>query len=294
MEGAQGQPEIRKVISAKKKDYDNVKTKVTNLCKNAYKRGCKIAEKSRKKYFDESKCPMYRLKQMVLVRYGKKGKWASKKQHVLLGKVEKINKNGCSYKIKLTLPGADIPTTQWFSLEDVTEFPGANSNCEKKASRRKHKERYLIPLTRADHDQEFQRQGYRLIYNPPGDGNCQFSAVSNLLRNFGIHRSPQSLRKELVAYLNENDSDENGWPLELYLGAPFSEYIYEMQQDGTYGDELTLQTMANMYNIEFSVISTLRREGQLTVSPINFQPRGVAVLGHFAEVRNTTMLFCSH
>ena len=41
LEGAQGQPEIRKVISAKKKDYDNVKTKVTNLCKNAYKRGCK-------------------------------------------------------------------------------------------------------------------------------------------------------------------------------------------------------------------------------------------------------------
>ena len=56
-----------------------------------------------------------------------------------------------------------------------------------------------------------------------------------------------------------------------------------MQQGGSYGDELTLQTMADMYNIEFSVISTLGREGQLTVSPINFQPRGVAVLGHFAE-----------
>ena len=41
--------------------------------------------------------------------------------------------------------------------------------------------------------------------------------------------------------------------------------------------------MADMYNIEFSVISTLGREGQLTVSPINFQPRDVAVLGHFAE-----------
>ena len=38
-----------------------------------------------------------------------------------------------------------------------------------------------------------------------------------------------------------------------------------------------------MYNTEFSVISTLGREGQLRVSPINFQPRGVAVLGHLAE-----------
>ena len=136
-----------------------------------------------------------------------KGKRPLKKQHILLVKVEKINKNGCSYKIKLTLPGAGTPTTQWFSVEDVTEFACANSNCEKKASRRKHKEQYLIPLTRAYHVQEFQRQEYRLIYNPPGDGNCQFSAVFNLLRNFGIHRSPQSLRKEVVGYLNENDSD---------------------------------------------------------------------------------------
>ena len=88
---------------------------------------------------------MYSLNQMVLVRYRKKGKRAPKKQHILLGKVEKINNNGCSYKIKLTLPGADTPTTQWFSI-DVTEFAGANSNCKKKASRRKHKEQYLIPL----------------------------------------------------------------------------------------------------------------------------------------------------
>ena len=56
-----------------------------------------------------------------------------------------------------------------------------------------------------------------------------------------------------------------------------------MQQDGTYGDELTLRTMADMYNIEFSVMSTYGREGQITVSPINFQPRGVAVSGHLAE-----------
>ena len=149
---------------------------------------------------------------MVLVRYWKKWKRAPKKQYILLGKVEKINKNSCSYKIKLTLPDADTPTTQWFSI-DVTEFAGANSNCKKKANRRKHKEQYLIPLTSADHVQEFQRQGYHLIYNPPGDGNCQFSAVADLLKNFGIHHSPQSLRKEVVAYLNENDSDENGRPL---------------------------------------------------------------------------------
>ena len=74
LEGAQGQPEIRKDISAKKKDYDNAQNKVINLRKKAYERGCKIAEKSRKKYFDKNKCPMYSLNQMILVRYGKKGK----------------------------------------------------------------------------------------------------------------------------------------------------------------------------------------------------------------------------
>ena len=37
----------------------------------------------------------------------------------------------------------------------------------------------------------------------------------------------------------------------------WEDYLREMQNDGTIGDEITLRAMSEIFNVEFEVISTL-------------------------------------
>ena len=70
-------------------------------------------------------------------------------------------------------------------------------------------------------------------------------------------RSPEKVREEIVQYLENNPTDPEGFPLELYAGVPWSQYLQSMTTDGTYGDQITLQAAADLYNIEVLVVSTL-------------------------------------
>ena len=141
----------------------------------------------------------------------------------------------------------------------------------------------LIPLSKNDRINSLQDQGYSITYDPPSDGNCQFNALTHVLSHFGIHRSVQTVREKIVGYLERNQVDNEGWPIELYVGMPFSQYLAEMASEGTYGDELMLRAASNLYNIELSIVSTLGRDARLTISPTTFHPQGTAILGHFAE-----------
>ena len=38
-----------------------------------------------------------------------------------------------------------------------------------------------------DQIEQFMKQGYNVVYDPPGDGNCQFSALRFALTNIGLH-----------------------------------------------------------------------------------------------------------
>ena len=64
---------------------------------------------------------------------------------------------------------------------------------------------------------------------------------------------------------------------------PFKDYINEMSMDGTYGDEITLRTITEIFNIEFSVISTLDREGSVIIKPKESIPLARIIVGHLAE-----------
>ena len=99
----------------------------------------------------------------------------------------------------------------------------------------------MIPIYRHERLESFIRQGYELIYDPSGDGNCQFSAMVYALAKNGIYRSPATIRNDVITYLTTNDLDSRGFPLELFAGMPWSEYLQDMARDGTYGDEITLQ-----------------------------------------------------
>ena len=69
-------------------------------------------------------------------------------------------------------------------------------------------------------------QGYNVAYDLPGDGNCQFSALCFALRNIGLYRSPETLRRKVVQYLNNNMA--NGIPLAFFARVPWEQYLREM------------------------------------------------------------------
>ena len=87
----------------------------------------------------------------------------------------------------------------------------------------------MIPLTACDRflEREFPHMSITLMHNPPGDGNCQFGALCFWLNRLGIHRSPEKVREEIVEYLENNPTDTEGFPLELYagVGVPWSQYL---------------------------------------------------------------------
>ena len=168
-----------------------------------------------------------------------------------------------------------------FTVEDMAD---CSLNQSKKHSRRAVlRKKLLIPLTHDDRITSFTDQEYQILYDPSGDGNCQFSALVFALRNMGIYRSSITLREDVINYLEENDMTDDGSPLELFAGMPWCQYLEEMAKDGTYGDEITFRAMANLFNIEILVVSTLGNEGLVRITPDNSDPFGQIILGHFAE-----------
>ena len=104
-------------------------------------------------------------------------------------------------------------------------------------------------------------QGYKVLYDLQGDGNCQFSSVAFALRDSHIFRSAETLGKEVVSYLSTHDYSSDGIPLELFAGILWSQYITKMARSGTCGDEITLCMICNMFNVEIVVVSRLRQDG---------------------------------
>lgn len=56
-----------------------------------------------------------------------------------------------------------------------------------------------------------------------------------------------------------------------------------MARNGTYGDHLTLQAAADLFNVEFIVVSSLGPDATTVISPLNSVPISSFYIGHFAE-----------
>ena len=56
-----------------------------------------------------------------------------------------------------------------------------------------------------------------------------------------------------------------------------------MSKSGTNGDKISLCAMANMFNVEIVVISTLEEGRRVIITPEYSTPYRTLVLGHFAE-----------
>ena len=73
-----------------------------------------------------------------------------------------------------------------------------------KQKRKIHREKLVIPMENDDDLKIIEDQGYELVLNPPGNGNCQFATLVYQLRLLGISRSAETLRKEMIRYLSNN------------------------------------------------------------------------------------------
>ena len=72
-------------------------------------------------------------------------------------------------------------------------------------------------------------------------------------------------------------------PLELFATTPWAEYLHLMTKNGTYGDQITLQAAADLYNIEIVVVSTLGPDATTVISPSSSMPTARVRLGHYVE-----------
>ena len=120
--------------------------------------------------------------------------------------------------------------------------------------------------------ESFKDQGFSISHNPSGNGNCQFSTLSYLLKNIGIHGSARTFRQEVVNYLSENTENSKGQPLEHFARLPWSQYLNSMTQTGTYGDHITLQAASNLYNIWFQIVFSFGNNAQTLIQLQEFEP----------------------
>ena len=89
-------------------------------------------------------------------------------------------------------------------MDDITSLTlgreKPKQKCVKLSSKKKidHYKKYYIPMRRDDYAKAIEDQGFKLVYNPPGDGNFQFATLSHQPKGPGILRSPETMRKEIV------------------------------------------------------------------------------------------------
>lgn len=127
-------------------------------------------------------------------------------------------------------------------------------------------------------------------YNPPGDGNCQFNAIAHQLVTLGIFRSVQTLRKDVIKYFSEHNClgdriNSVSWNQSLVLESR-AEYLQRMSREFEYGDQITLQAVAEIYNVQLIVVSPINHATAL-ISPdgsnIFRMDIPYLVLGHYPE-----------
>ena len=153
----------------------------------------------------------------------------------------------------------------------------------KQDTKRNLRKKLYIPMTQKDHFETFSSLGFNVVYNPNGDGNCQLEALRFWLQTLGIYRSVEALCEEIVQYLTQNPDNVYATPLENFAAMPWDRFLVSMAQNGKYGDQITLQTRAEIFNIEILVVSSLGPDATAVIAPTSSIPMGQIQLGHFAK-----------
>ena len=118
----------------------------------------------------------YKCNDKVLIWIGNGGKRSHPKRRFLVeGIILKKGKHSDNYKVLLIPPGQTNFTEQLVSIEDIASAKHTNKT---NSCRKSHRSKYLILLAGEHWLEAFEDKGYTIHYNPSGDGDGQFSALS--------------------------------------------------------------------------------------------------------------------
>jgi len=137
--------------------------------------------------------------------------------------------------------------------------------------------------TRLNH--RLQLCGYKEKRVIPGDGNCQFSSVSDQL--FDTIDKASFVRKAAVEWLKKNKD----WKLDN--GAVMSDFVHdqswndfcnELSRSGIWGNHLTLVAIAEHFGSRLRVISSVESDSYIIkIDPLVLKTQKVILLSHYAE-----------
>jgi len=124
-----------------------------------------------------------------------------------------------------------------------------------------------------------------IVFDPPKDGNCQFTSISHQLLVQGINRSHHAVRLELIDYLSHSDLSE------VRESVPHCDvigYLKEMKKPRALGDNITLLAASKLYKQQILVLSSQgpRYTAIVTYDSSNHFNRDMPTifLGHYAEM----------
>ena len=112
--------------------------------------------------------------------------------------------------IKLDFPSNGKRINKWISVCNIT-----STTMEKEKRKQKNVNNHdkKVKSTKALHvskykhsyqnerefmEDRFEEAHFLISYDPPGDGNCQFSVICESLRSVGIDCSEETTREEIV------------------------------------------------------------------------------------------------
>ena len=134
--------------------------------------------------------------EMVLVRLRSKGwKGVPKRHFVVEGKVIKKCERAENYRVSLFQSGETVPIKLWIGIEDISALK-KDTNHLAKEWKKCPSWHFLIPLKEWSYWHAQKSKGYKIIFDPSGDGSCQFSAIAYFFSSSGFDCS-----EEVVDYL---------------------------------------------------------------------------------------------
>ncbi|KAK3226544.1 hypothetical protein Dsin_006406 [Dipteronia sinensis] len=111
----------------------------------------------------------------------------------------------------------------------------------------------------------------------PGDGNCQFRALSDQL--YGTPDHHKVLRRQVVNQLKSHREKYEG-----YVPMEYGDYLKNMSKTGEWGDHVTLQAAADLSGVKIIVITSFKDTGYIEILPNVENSKGVICLSFWAEV----------
>ena len=107
-------------------------------------------------------------------------------------------------------------------------------------------------------------QGYKVLYDPPADCNCQFSSVAFALRDLGFFKSANTFRNDVISYMDTYDVSADEYPMELFAATPWS--------DKSYSDEIIIHFQYQNHGCLNSCTGRTRKKNNKAATSSNDYP----------------------